>query len=290
LTVHGQLQALTIPASEDATGHQNKITAAANGSSVLMVDPARVAFVCFNLDDIPEGAVVSMARLRLYTSSLRNKGQGLGLHLVTGQWNEAIPGAQPAFERTPFVQIAAANLGSRRFLTVDVIAQVQAWVNSRLMNEGFAVTSLGVPPPGTTAPSPMATVYIASKEGPSLGLPPVLDIEFEDSAATSISTEQLPPAVRDLVGSCTFQTSERRLVARFRAHVFRSFNSGSALPSVERWKPFGDGSGNRGAELPVVSRWRRSQRRNRPGFFHQKPEQREVTPSRTTGTTSYQNL
>jgi sulfatase modifying factor 1 len=205
LTAFRQMPALTMPASEDTTGYQNKITASASASSVLLVDSTRVAFVYFNLDDIPEGAVVRVARLRMYTSSVRNRGQGLGVHRVIGQWNEAIPGVQPAFEAAPFVQIAATELGSRRFVSVDVTAQVQAWVNSTSANEGFAVTSLGVSSPKTATASPIATVNIASKEGPSLGLPPVLDIEFEGSGAGLISTEQLSSAMRGLVESGTFK-------------------------------------------------------------------------------------
>jgi hypothetical protein len=69
LNAFRQLPALTIPASEDTTTYQNKFTAAASFSSVLMVDSTRVALVYFNLDDIPEGAAVKMARLRMYTSS-----------------------------------------------------------------------------------------------------------------------------------------------------------------------------------------------------------------------------
>jgi formylglycine-generating enzyme required for sulfatase activity len=86
-----------------------------------------------------------------------------------------------------------------------VTAQVQAWVNATSANEGFAVTSLGVSSPKTATSGPTAVVNISSKEGPSVGLPPVLDIEFEGSGAGLISTEQLSSAVRGLVESGTFK-------------------------------------------------------------------------------------
>jgi formylglycine-generating enzyme required for sulfatase activity len=200
-----QLPALTVPASEDTTAFQNKTTAAASFSPVLMVDSTRVAFVYFNLDDIPEGAAVKMARLRMYTSSVRSKGQGLGVHRVTSPWNEAIPGAQPSYEINPIARIEAATLGSRRFVTVDVTDLVRAWVNGGSENEGFAITSLRALPQGTS--SPLANVSIASKEGPYGGLPSILDIEFENSKDAAISMEQLPQSVRDLAGSGTFKLS-----------------------------------------------------------------------------------
>lgn len=232
LTVFHRSQALTIPASEDTTGYQNKVTAAASGSSVLMVDATRVAFVSFNLDDIPEWAVVKMARLRLYTSSVRSRGQGLGVHRVTGQWNESASGAQPGYEGTPLARIDAAKLGSRRFVTVDVTASVQAGVNARLANVGFAVTSLAPLAQGTLASGVRANVFIAAKEGPSLGLPPVLDIEFENSSQAPIPLERLPQAMRDLVGSGTVKlNSMSQLPDTLRTFLSPTIQVQPSLPS-----------------------------------------------------------
>lgn len=232
LTAFYRSQALTIPASEDTTGYQNTVTAAASGSSVLMVDATRVAFVSFNLDDIPEWAVVKMARLRLYTSSVRSRGQGLGVHRVTGQWNESTPGTQPAYESAPLAQIEAAKLGSRRFVTVDVTASVQAGVNAKLANVGFAITPLAPLVQGSLVSGTRANVFIASKEGPSLGLPPVLDIEFENSSQTPIPLEQLPQAMRDLVGSGTAKlNSISQLPDNLRTFLSPAIQAQPSLPS-----------------------------------------------------------
>jgi formylglycine-generating enzyme required for sulfatase activity len=198
-----RLPALTIPASEDTTGYQSKITSRASLSTSLIVDSTHVGFVYFNLDDIPEGSVVKMARFRLYTSTVKSVGAGLGIHRVIGQWNEAIPGAQPQFDASPFALVEPSKLGSRRFVTVDVTALVQDWINSAAENEGFAITSLG-----PTAPkAPWANVYIASKEGPTLGLPAILDVELQEvsEAGAPIALERLPEAIQALARAGTLK-------------------------------------------------------------------------------------
>jgi sulfatase modifying factor 1 len=203
-------RALTIPASEDTTGYLNRITSFASNSSNLQVDPSRVAFLYFNLDDIPEGSVVKMARLRFYVPSIKAKGAGLGIHRVTGQWNEAIPGAQPGYETAPVAEIEASKLGSRRFMSVDVTSLVQDWINFTAENEGFAVTALST---GSARISP-ASVVISAKEGPALGLPALLDIELENVGESDapISFERLPESVQALAanpGSFKLQTNEQ---------------------------------------------------------------------------------
>jgi hypothetical protein len=62
--------ALTIPASEDTIEYLNKLTSLANNPSNLQVDSSRVGFLYFNLDEIPEGSVMKLARLRFYLPSV----------------------------------------------------------------------------------------------------------------------------------------------------------------------------------------------------------------------------
>jgi formylglycine-generating enzyme required for sulfatase activity len=141
---------------------------------------------------------------------VRSKGAGLGIHRVLGQWNEAFPGVQPEFEASPFAQIEASKLGSRRFVTVDVTALVQDWINSSFQNEGIAITSLAT---GNSKLQP-ASVFMPSKEGPSLGFPAILDIELQDISAvdTPVSIDRLPESVRALVNVGTLKLiSERQL-------------------------------------------------------------------------------
>jgi formylglycine-generating enzyme required for sulfatase activity len=133
--------------------------------------------VYFNLDDIPKDTVVRFARLRLYLPSVKDRGAGIGVHRVTGQWNEAAEGSQPSYLATPLARFEGTKLGSRRFVTVDVTSLVQSWIKLQVMNEGFALTSLAT---GNRNIAPTSAT-IAAKEGAGLGLPAQLEIELSGS-------------------------------------------------------------------------------------------------------------
>ena len=116
---------LTIPASEDTTGFQTRITTAASNASTLSVDSARRSYVYFNLDKVPQDAAVRFAHLRLYLPSVRRKGAGATIHQVLGQWNEAIAGAEPEHDPEPLASFGPESMGSRRFVTVDITSLVR---------------------------------------------------------------------------------------------------------------------------------------------------------------------
>jgi formylglycine-generating enzyme required for sulfatase activity len=174
LSLVNRASALTIPASEDTTSVNRRITLTASNSTSLLVDPTHVPLIYFNLDDIPKDTVVRFARLRLYMPSVKDRGVGVGVHQVTGQWNEAVEGVQPAYLATPMARFDGTKLGARRFVTVDVTNLVQSWIKVQVLNEGFALTSL---PTGNRSIAP-ASVTIAAKEGAGLGLPAQLEIEL----------------------------------------------------------------------------------------------------------------
>lgn len=83
-------QGLTIPASEDTTAFLSRLTAAANTSPTLIVDVSHKAFLYFNLDEIPQDAVLRWAKLRLFFPIVRTRGSGIGVHVVTSSWDEAL--------------------------------------------------------------------------------------------------------------------------------------------------------------------------------------------------------
>lgn len=154
-------------------GYLNKLTAGANAAPNLQVDAARTAFLYFNLDEVPQGAVLRWAKLRLFLPSVRVRGSGLGVHVVTGRWDEALPSSSlPQFSLSPVGIIPPEKLGTRRFVTVDVTSTVQAWINGGTLNEGFAIKAVS----GGSATS---SLYLTSKDGASLGLPAELDLDFK---------------------------------------------------------------------------------------------------------------
>jgi formylglycine-generating enzyme required for sulfatase activity len=185
---------LTIPASEDSVGYLNKLTAGANAAPNLMVDANHTAFLYFNLDEVPQDAVLRWAKLRLFLPSVRLKGAGLGVHVVTSQWDEAAASNQPTVATGTVAGIGPEKLGTRRFVTVDVTSTVQSWISGGTVNEGFAIKSIS----GGTA---VSLLYLTSKDGASLGLPAELDLDFKPAveAPASVSVEQLPSSVRALL-------------------------------------------------------------------------------------------
>ena len=136
-----------------------------------MVDATHTAFLYFNLDEVPQDAVLRWAKLRLFLPSVRVKGAGLGVHVVTSQWDEAAASNQPKVAAGTVAGIGPEKLGTRRFVTVDVTSTVQSWISGGTVNEGFAIKSIS----GGTA---VSSLYLTSKDGASLGLPAELDLDF----------------------------------------------------------------------------------------------------------------
>ncbi len=183
---------LTIPASEDTMGYGNALSKASGASASLSVDGARTSYLYFDLNDIPSDAVVRWAKLRLFIPVVRAQGAGLGVHLVTSEWNEALTSRQPSIDAGTLGVIEPEKLGSKRFVTVDVTSTVQSWISGGTLNEGFAIT------PIIKTGKATASVMLTSKEGTALGLPAELDIEFKP-AAESVALEQLPASIKSLL-------------------------------------------------------------------------------------------
>jgi hypothetical protein len=169
--------ALTIPASEDGSSSGSRLSTAGNKSGFLSVDANRKAYVYFDLSEIPTKAVVRWAKLRLFLPLVRVKGSGVNVHAVTGEWNEALPSAEPAISPTPVGTIGPDKIATKRFVTVDVTSTVQDWITLKTPNEGFAFVSIP-----NANPALVSAINFASKEGSMGGLPAELDMDFEASA------------------------------------------------------------------------------------------------------------
>jgi alpha-tubulin suppressor-like RCC1 family protein len=183
--------ALTIPASEDSFGYNGQLTAAGNAAVQLAVDVNRKAFIYFNLNDIPTNAVVRWAKLRLFLPTITAKGSGLSIFQVGGVWNECKASAMPFIQPYAVASIPADQLGSKRFVTADVTATVQNWISMKALNEGFAIApTLGYY--GTSS------LTLTSKEGPSLGIPAELDVEFQPESKP-LTVDQLPSQLKTLL-------------------------------------------------------------------------------------------
>lgn len=195
------VHAATVPATEDTSSGRAKITLASNAATTLAVDSAHRAFIYFDLvGQLPAGAQIRYARLRLYFPRVTRAGSGLTIHKVTGNWGESLAGAEPAFEGTPIANLLPTDMGSKRFASVDVTAAVQVWIATPSSNEGFAVVSVS----GASA-TLTASVTLGAKEGAGTGYPAELDIEIADAsiAPGSIGTAEIATGA---VGSAQIAT------------------------------------------------------------------------------------
>ena len=135
-----QLRALTVPATEDTMGNGIALLKTSGAAGSLRVDALLTSYLYFDLSFVPSDAVVRWARLRIYLPSVRNKGAGLGVHLVTSEWNEALASSVPSIGPKTLGVIEPEKIASKRFVTVDVTSTVQSWISGGTANEGLAVT------------------------------------------------------------------------------------------------------------------------------------------------------
>jgi len=246
---------LTIPASEDTMGYGNTLLKASGALPSLNVDGARTSYIYFDLNDIPSDAVVRWAKLRLFLPTVRTKGAGLGVHLVTGTWNEALASMQPAIDQGTLGVIEPEKLASKRFVTVDITSTVQSWISGGTSNEGLAVT------PIIKAGMATASVMLTSKEGTILGLPAELDIEFQPEGF-----EQLQNTVKGLLTPRAITVGELPeklmtvLAPTITEQPFVSLDGGSLCMKAQglgslKYQWFRDGvrvTGGTGQMLPVA--------------------------------------
>ena len=105
-------------------------------------DQDKQAFVRFDFSQIPRGAIVQKAVLKLYVYAVRNPGI-IHFHAVHGQWHEYSlnylnAGTLSLTHLFPhFVRSSDLN----RYVEVDVTALVQSWVSGELANDGLSISA-----------------------------------------------------------------------------------------------------------------------------------------------------
>jgi TGF-beta propeptide len=192
-------RAAVLPAAQDSSSSKGKLTLAANKAATLRVSSTHNAFVLFDLTDLPPGAAIRYARLRLFLPRARTPGAGLAVHRVTASWDETLASAEPAFDAAVLATLAADGLLTKRFISADVTATAQAWLAAPAGNQGFAITAV----PGATTQL-TANVLLGAKEGSGIGYPAELEIELNSDVAPgaigtteltdgSVTTEKLAP-------------------------------------------------------------------------------------------------
>jgi hypothetical protein len=172
----GSAWAVTLPVAQDNSSTAAATFSAATGKSTsLTVAPNRTAYVQFDLTTLPASVTAGSlrnARLRLYVKKLTAAGD-LAVSDVTTAWSESAGAA--ATLGNVIATIPGGPVATKRFVVVDVTAEVNAWLLGAA-NNGLAISS-------TTA-----KVTLGSKEGVSTGHPAELEIDINPTVAASGDT------------------------------------------------------------------------------------------------------
>lgn len=102
----------------------------------------RLSFLSFELIDLPAGAIVDQAYLRLFVGKVAAQGT-LDLYLVLEPWDEHTlsTNTAPDFEPVPFTGFPVSAADNGHFILVDVTPEVQAWLDGSSDNHGFVIAA-----------------------------------------------------------------------------------------------------------------------------------------------------
>lgn len=152
----------------------------------------RMTFMAFDVLDLPAGASLEEAYLRVHVGKVESAGM-IDLYLVLEPWDEhSISAATvPGFEPLPFtsVPIDAQDMG--HFILVDVTPEVNAWLDGATDNYGIAFRA---------NPGSRLNVSFDSKENPQTSHQSELElvlgvaeggVDSEDIADESIMSEDI---------------------------------------------------------------------------------------------------
>ena len=118
------------------------------GSSiVLVVQSGATTYLQFNLSELPAGAQVSKATLRLFVDGVLKPG-AFDVYQLNAPWSENTlsyntPAPALGISASGGNPISVTGFSLNQFLLIDVTSTVQAWVNGTLRNNGLALAVSG---------------------------------------------------------------------------------------------------------------------------------------------------
>jgi len=172
---------ISLPVAEDTFTTPHGILTPLNGrAATLPLNTNQAALLKFDLSDLPpafNATNITSAALKIYVVNARSPGD-LKVFPITSAWTESAPTntTMPNFDPNPIATVSAAKVMSKRFIIIDVTAEVIATTNGTTANFGFLLRDTA----GQT--------YIASKEGPAFGPSAELQIDANlalDAAGSS---------------------------------------------------------------------------------------------------------
>jgi hypothetical protein len=135
------------------------------------------AFVQFSLASLPASvtsAQIEKATLILFVNKLTKPGT-IDLSVVDGPWIESALTLSTAPTLTPIAGSTAALNDSNEYVTFDVTATVEGWLNAPASNNGFALTA--------DSSTPTVAVLFDTKESTTTSHPAALEITLVNTGA-----------------------------------------------------------------------------------------------------------
>jgi hypothetical protein len=137
--------------------------------TTINVDGAtQTGYIQFDLSEIPSGATVSKAMLKLYVNTVNTAGS-FNVDYVNGAWTETTIDASnaPALGGNIASNVTITKASKSQYIQVDVTTALQAWLSGSQINDGVALVADGA-----------TDVTFDSKENISTSHAPELDIVF----------------------------------------------------------------------------------------------------------------
>src|SRR5258708_37747670 len=133
---------ISLPVAEDTFTTIHGTLAPANGSAAtLLLNTNQAALIKFDLSALPtafSGTNILSASLKIYIATARTPGD-LQVFPITSTWTESTPMNSPIpnFDPTPISTVPAARVLAKRFVIIDVTAEVVAAINGTRTHFGF---------------------------------------------------------------------------------------------------------------------------------------------------------
>jgi hypothetical protein len=161
---------ISLPVAEDTFTTTRAALAAANGKApLLLLSTNQSALLKFDLSALPpvfNATNVLSATLKIYINRAITPGD-LHVFPIVSAWTESVATSAPIpyFDPTPIGTVPATKLLDKRFVMIDVTAEIAAALGGSVTNFGFLLrNSLG-------------QLRIPSKEGPTQGPSAQLEID-----------------------------------------------------------------------------------------------------------------
>ena len=184
-----EASASDVTLSSDASVNSAHASVNYGALSNLYVGNGNTTFLQFDLTTLPAGATsaqVSHATLTVFVNRVNIPG-AVTVSPVTAGWGEyslTAAGAPATGGSIASVNVTQAG----QFISVDVTAQVKAWLDTPAMNNGLALASAG------------ANVLFDSKENDETGHMPLLDVTLVNQGSPGVAGPAGPQGIQGVQG------------------------------------------------------------------------------------------